>query len=107
MKKFKDKLADLETACVLNFEATPTGDDADHDAEYIKIREDVLALYADAQKTLSVNDVADIKAAVIDFLCRNCGCHLDMDVLEKNTPAILSQADFDYITSNSALSRWF
>jgi|GEM_PF-5331132 len=107
MKDFKDKLADLETACALNFKTTPAGDDADHDAEYIKIREDVLALYADAQKTLSVNEVADVKAAVIDFLCRNCGCHLDMNVLNNNTPDILSKADFNYITSNSALSRWF
>ena len=96
MKAFLDKLASLETAAF----------EDDDDAAYKRNRSDILGLLAQAQTTMSPSDLSAFRSSVIDVLCRICGTHLDLEVLEQNTPDILSDDDITRIIQNSALARW-
>lgn len=107
MNEFANKLVVLEEQIIINFDSSVHQDEEDNDIEYVKIRSDVLALYAKAKNELSGKELAVFKTSVIEFLCRNCGCHLDMKVLDTYTPHILSEEDMEYILHNSALARWF
>jgi hypothetical protein len=96
MKAFLDKLASLETAAF----------EDDDDAAYKRNRSDILGLLARAQTTMPESELSAFRSSVIDALCRICGTHLDLEVLEQSAPAILSDDDVAYIIQNSALARW-
>jgi hypothetical protein len=96
MKAFLDKLASLEAAAF----------EDDDDAAYKRNRSDILGLLAQAQTTMSASELSVFRSSVLDVLCRICGTHLDLEVLEQNTPAILSDDDITQIIRNSALARW-
>jgi len=61
---------------------------------------------AEAQKTLAQDQFVKFKSDVMNVLYEICGTHLDVEVLEKYTPDVLSQKDLEMIMQNSALARW-
>ena len=97
MKAFLEKLASLEAKAF---------EDYDNDARYKRIRADILDLLKEAQTTLPAPDLPTFKSSVMEVLYRICGTHLDLEVLERYTPDVLSEEDFKQITWNSALARW-
>ena len=107
MNDFKNKLEQLEKLCQQNFDLSASSEHEDNDDAYVKVRSDVLDLFAKAQKELPEDELTVFKTSVIDFLCRNSGCALDMEVLDSYTPRVLSENDLKYIMHNSALARWF
>lgn len=106
MNDFINKLEQLEKQCQPKFETFECSESEYSDNTYLKIRSDILELYARAQKELSGKELADFKTSVTDFLCKNSGCSLDMEVLQSYTPRVLSEEDLEYIKHNSALARW-
>lgn len=97
MKNFLDKLASLEIAAL---------EDCDSDARYQRIRSDILDLLKEAQTMLPEPDLLTLKSSVLEALYRICGTHLDLEVLERYMPEVLTEEDFKQITQNSALARW-
>lgn len=97
MKAFLDKLTALEAEAF---------EDYNSDAQYQRIRSDILDLLQEAQTMLPEPDLPTFKSSVMDALYRICGTHLDLEVLERYTPEVLSEEDFKQITWNSALARW-
>ncbi len=106
MNEFKNKLEQLEKLCQGTFATFECSEEEYSDNTYLKIRSDILELYARAQRELSGKELADFKASVIDVVCKNSGCSLDMEVLQSYTPRVLSEEDLEYIIHNSALARW-
>lgn len=98
MKVFRRRLNELEAQAFEN---------AHSDMEYKRIRADVLRLLAEAKITLSAKNYEMYKPEVIKTLCEICGTHLDLEVLEKFAPHILSREDLETIIQNSGLGRWF
>lgn len=107
MKDYILKLQLLESECKNNYKLSESMDSEVHDKAYKKIREDSLKLLESAQRELSGDNLVTIKKLVIDFLCHNCGCHLDLEVLTYFTPNVLTEDDLEYIKHNSPLARWF
>ena len=106
MNEFKNKLEQLEKQCQGTFATFECSEAEYSDNTYITIRSDILDLLARAQKELSGKELADFKTLVIDVVCKNSGCSLDMDVLRSYTPRVLSEEDLKHIKHNSALARW-
>lgn len=97
MKDLLEKLSRLEAMAF-----TAVEDDAD----YKRIRADVLDLVAEARIALSPEECAVFKSSVMELLYRICGTHLDLEVLEAYTPAVLSPEELEMIIQKSALARW-
>ena len=104
---YLEKFSALDKECQSNFESSDESAETENDKEYQRIRFDVLALLEEAMIKLSAKDAELFKQTIIEFLCANCGCHLDVEVLDKYTPNVLSPEDRAYINSNSALARWY
>lgn len=106
MKEFERQLMVIDAACRANFKQSEGAETEEIDREYVKLREDAVAFYASAVKCVSSKDKARFKALIMDFLCRNAGCQLDVDVLDNVSSEILSEKDREFIFRNSALGRW-
>ena len=106
MKDYFEKLSVLDKDCQSNFASSGEDDGTAHDKEYQRIRSEALILLESAQANLPSKDMETFKQAVIEFLCENCGCLLDVEILDKYTPSVLSLEDREYINSHSALARW-
>jgi len=106
MNEFKNKLEQLEKQCQGTFVTFECSEEEYSDNTYVKIRSDILDLLARAQRELSGKELADFKTSVIDVVCKNSGCSLDMEILQSYTPRVLSDEDLEYIKHNSALARW-
>ncbi len=107
MNEFKNKLEQLKKECQGTFVTFECSEEEYSDNTYLEIRSNILELYARAQKELPRKELADFKTSVIDLICNNFGCSLDMEVLRAYTPRVLSEKDLEYIKHNSALARWF
>lgn len=105
MKKYFKKLNELEIACRNNFD--DDSDDQKVDEEYIRIRVDVLNLLNRASQEVESVELESFKLEILNFLCANMGCHLDIEVLESESANVLSQREIEFIIKNSALSRWY
>ena len=102
MNDYIAKFNQLKKECEDNFESDEGDDD-----EYVRVRVDVLDLFFKAKQELSGEVLTEISESIISFLCENCGSQLDIDILSRSTPKVLSEEDFEYIKNNSALARWF
>ena len=104
MKKYLEKLNELEIACHNNFE-----DDSDEhwvDEEYVRIRVDALKLLSSASKELEVNELTSFRLKIVQFFCANMGCHLDIKVLESEDANVLSHNEIELILGKFQLARW-
>ncbi|WP_445362588.1 hypothetical protein ACJJIQ_17660 [Microbulbifer sp. ANSA003] len=80
--------------------------DEEYDQKYIAVRGELLEFLKSAKESCADESFVNLESQVIEFLCENMGCHLDMEVLEKYSPEVLSSEQVKYIQSNSALGRW-
>jgi hypothetical protein len=99
---FTNRLKTLNEECEKDFERFGSSD-----SEYKQIRVDVLELLQQAQVELLYSELEGFKRSVINFLCANCGCHLDLIVLQKYVPHVLALEELEHIKNNSALGRWY
>lgn len=97
MTTLHEELAALKEKAFQHFE----NDDA-----YQRIRIDLIELLRAAHSDYPQAEYAAFKLDVMCLLCDICGTHLDLDVLERYCPDIISRADIERIIHNSALSRW-
>ena len=98
---FTNRLKRLNDECEKDFERSDSTD-----SEYKQIRVDALELLQQAQVELLDSELEGFKKSVISFLCANCGCHLDLIVLQKYVPHVLALEELEHIKHNSALDRW-
>ncbi len=104
MNYYDEELKNVVRECSENFEIAEDNDSDDQ--EYKAIREKALELLGRALHDLEENEYGAFKKSVFEFLCANCGCHLDYEVLKEYTPKVLSYSDFEYIVKNSSLARF-
>lgn len=105
MTSYLEELKALEMACHANFETDC--DEQNVDEEYIRIRVVALNLLDKACRELAPHDLPSFRNQIIEFLCANMGCHLDIEILESESASVLSQSEIEFIIDNSALSRWY
>lgn len=75
--------------------------------ENVRIKSGLLDLINKAKESGNDSISAEVKRAVIEYLCEVCGHSGDLEILRNHTPSILSPEELEYIIQNSALSRWF
>lgn len=75
--------------------------------ENVRIKSGLLDLINKAKESGNNLTSAEVKMAVIEYLCEVCGHSGDFEILRNHTPSILSPEELEYIIQNSALSRWF
>ena len=97
MTTLHDRLAVLKAAAFEDFE---------NDTAYQRTRVDILELTSEAKGSLSPDEFAKFKTDDMSALYEICGTHLDLQVLERFCPSVLSQEDMEKIIQNSALARW-
>lgn len=105
MNHYREVLKNVEKECLENVELSAETEIGDE--EYKSIRVKALKLLEKSHSDLNKNEYEQFKKLVLEFLCENCGCHLDYEVLKDYTPNVLSDAELEYIVENSALARWF
>jgi len=81
--------------------------ESDDSVENIKIKTEALEIIKKAYESETTEKYSKIKSLVIEYLCEICGCAEDLEILENNSPAVISDKEIEYIIQNSALSRWF
>ena len=106
MDQYLERFKVLAQDCASNFESMDSVPEEQYDREYVQVRERLLQLLYDSKSDLPAKDFDGFEEVVIEFLCKNMGCSLDMKVLERCVPSTLSEEKADYIKSNSGLGRW-
>jgi len=106
MESYLNELKRIEQACERNYDNSDKLPETQLDEEYIQIREAALNLLVAGKKDLVSNSYLVLEGKIIQFLRENMGCTLDMDILDKYTPSILSVEQEKFILKNSALARW-